>query len=176
METTNKNWQLKMPAGNSQELLDRADKITDAIYGLKVGNNHVIFCMVDGMDIMKPEKVLSLLYSPELRKYSNKKYMIINRHERVDPVFFQQKLSIVLKVRSMENFCAVLFETKEMSKCYQCGKNRTAQVLKPVDGNFEIDLDRTSGPEAIWRNKQGMKATWRENFEWLVTYASALKA
>lgn len=82
----------------------------------------------------------------------------------------------MLKVRSMENFCAVLFETKEMSKCYQCGKNRTAQVLKAVDGNFEIDLDRTSGPEAIWRNKQGMKAAWRENFEWLVAYASALNA
>ena len=175
LETTNKNWQLKIPAGNSQDLIDRADKITDAIYGLKVGSNHVIFCMVDGMDIMKPEKVLPLLYSPELRKYSNKKYIIINRHERVDPVFFKQKLSIVLKVRSMENFCAVLFETKEMSKCYQCGKNRTAQVLKAVDGIFEIDLDRTSGPEAIWRNKQGMKAAWRENFEWLVAYASALK-
>lgn len=62
-----------------------------------------------------------------------------------------------------------------MSKCYQCGMNRTAQVLKTIDGNFEIDLARTTGPEAFWKNKQGMKAAWRQNFEWLIEYAATLE-
>lgn len=175
LETANKNWQLKIPVGNSQAVIDKSERITDDLYRLKLGNDNVILCLVDGMDIMKPEKVLPLLYSSELKKYANKKYIIINRHEKVDPVLFKQKLSIVLKVRSMENFCAVVFEAKNLSKCYQSGMNRTAQVLKAVDGSFEIDLNRTTGPEAIWKNKQGMKAVWRQNFEWLVQYATTLQ-
>ena len=174
-ETANKNWQLKIPAGNSQHLIDKSERITDDLCILKLGNDNVIFCLVDGMDIMKPEKVLTLLYSPKLKKYRNKKYIIINRHESVESTVFKQKLSLVLKVRSMENFCAVIFETNNMSKCYQCGMNRTAQVLKTIDGNFEIDLARTTGPEAIWKNKQGMKVAWRQNFEWLVEYAATLE-
>lgn len=31
-----------------------------------------------------------------------------------------------------------------------------------------MDLTRTTGPEAIWKNKNGMRADWRENFEWLI--------
>lgn len=59
-------------------------------------------------------------------------------------------------------------------KCYQCGKNRTAQVVKANDGFWGIDLERTSGPEAIWKNKQGMRASWRTNYEWLVENAETL--
>lgn len=34
---------------------------------------------------------------------------------------------------------------------------------------YGIDLDRASGPEAIWKNKGAdMKAGWCENFEWLI--------
>lgn len=117
-------------------------------------------------------KVLPLLYAPELKRYKNKKYIIINRHGHIDPEMFRQKLSTVLKVRSMENFCAVILESENINKCFQCGKNRTAQVVKATNGVFGVDLDRTTGPEAIWRNKQGMKASWRENFEWLVEYAA----
>ncbi len=121
---------------------------------------------------MKPEKVLPLLYAPELKLYQNKKYIIINRHSHIDLKVFRQKLSTILKVRSMENFCAVILESENINKCYQCGKNRTAQVVKAIKGRFGIDLDRTTGPEAIWRNKQGMKAGWRTNYEWLVDYAA----
>lgn len=69
----------------------------------------------------------------------------------------------VFKVRSMENFCTVIFESDNINECYQCTKNRTAQVLK-----FGIELDRTTGPEAIWKNKDVMNAGWRENAEWLI--------
>ena len=74
----------------------------------------------------------------------------------------------------MENFCAVILESKNINKCYQCGKKRTAQVVKAIDGSWGIDLDRTSGPEAIWKNKQGMRESWRTNYEWLVENAEKL--
>ena len=52
--------------------------------------------------------------------------------------------------------------------------SRTAQVVKANDGFWGIDLERTSGPEAIWKNKQGMRASWRTNYEWLVENAETL--
>lgn len=172
VETVNKKWQFEVPVGNTEAILKQSEKIIDSVYKIRSGNNDVILCLVDGMDIMKPEKVLPLLYAPELKQYKNKKYIIINRYGHIDPEMFRQKLSTVLKVRSMENFCAVILESENINKCFQCGKNRTAQVVKATNGFFGIDLDRTTGPEAIWKNKQGMKASWRENFEWLVEYAA----
>lgn len=77
-------------------------------------------------------------------------------------------MSLILKVRAMENFCVIILESDNINKCYQSGKNRTAQVVKAVDGYWGIDLERTSGLEAIWKNKTGMKASWRKNYEWLV--------
>jgi hypothetical protein len=102
-------------------------------------------------------------------KIGNKRYIIVNKHKHIEDEFYKNKLSVVLKVRSMENFCAVIVESDNINNCYQCGKNRTAQVLKSENGMYGIDLDRTSGPEAIWKNKGAdMKAGWRENFEWLI--------
>ena len=130
--------------------------------------------MVNGEDILKPEIVQKLLYSEKIKKYKNKKYIIINRFDQVDEEFYKDKLSIVLKVRAMENFCAVILESNNINKCYQCGKNRTAQVIKEIDGVWGIDLERTTGPEAIWRDKQGVRASWRDNYEWLVNNAEKL--
>ena len=126
------------------------------------------FFVIDGEDVLKPEKVQQLLYSSQLKGYDNRKYIIINRHGTIDAKYFREKLSVVLKVRAMENFCAVILESENINKCYQCGKNRTAQVVKALDKYWRIDLERTSGPEAIWKNKPGMRASWRENYEWLV--------
>lgn len=174
IETENKNWQLKYPVGGSEELLQYAEKISDDIFCKKVGDSNVFFLLVNGMDILKPEKIQRLLYSKRLKKYSSRKYVILNRHNKIDDKFFREKLSVVLKVRAMENFCAVILESDNINKCYQCGKNRTAQVVKANDGFWGIDLERTSGPEAIWKNKQGMRASWRTNYEWLVENAETL--
>lgn len=174
IETENKNWQLRFPAGQSRDVIERSEKINDSIYCEKNGDVNVIYFLVDGMDIMLPEIVQPLLYSEEIKKYTNRKYVIVNRHKSVDKKFFEEKLSVILKVRAMENFCAVIFESEEGSKCYQCGKNRTAQVVKMTDGVFGIDLDRTSGPEAIWKDKIGMRKSWRKNYEWLVQNATVL--
>ena len=173
-ETLNKKWQLEIPVNGIQNILDKSEKVTEKLYQLKNGKDNVIFCLVDGMDIMKSEKVLPLLYSKEIKKFSNRKYIIVNRHKSINKKLFDEKLSIILKVRSMENFCAVILESNNITKCYQCGKNRTAQVVKENNGFFGIDLERTSGPEAIWKNKEGMKAAWREHYEWLVNYAKKI--
>jgi predicted amidohydrolase len=65
VETINKNWQLEFPVGNTQAVIKSAEKVTDNIFKLSVENNNVILCMVDGMDILKPERVLPLLYAKE---------------------------------------------------------------------------------------------------------------
>lgn len=174
VETENKKNQLNYRIGNSVALCQEIEKISDQIFRKKVDGYNVFFFMVEGMDILKPEKVQALLYSRKIKKYPNRKYIIINRHENVDEKFFLEKLSIILKVRAMENYCAVILESNNINKCYQCGKNRTAQVVKPCDGTWGIDLERTTGPEAIWRNKQGMRASWRKNYEWLVENSEML--
>ena len=58
--------------------------------------------------------------------------------------------------------------SENITKCFQCGRNRTAQVVKQENGRFGIDLSRTGGPETIWKNKEGMRASWRDNIEWLI--------
>ncbi|MBE6069367.1 MAG: hypothetical protein E7211_17015 [Clostridium lundense] len=168
LKTPNKNYQLEIPVGGVDEILSKSKKVAEGICVYKIKDINVVFCLVEGNDILKPEKVLPLLYAKEVKEISNKRYIIVNKHKHIGDEFFGNKLSVVLKVRSMENFCAVIIESDNINECYQCGKNRTAQVLKSENRKFRIDLDRTTGPEAIWKNKDGMKACWRENFEWLI--------
>jgi len=169
LKTPNKNYHIEIPVGGVDEILSKAKKVAEGICVYKMQDISVVFCLIEGNDILKPEKVLPLLYAKELRNIGNKRYIIINKHKYIEDEFYNNKLSVVLKVRSMENFCAVIVESDNIYNCYQCGKNRTAQVLKSENGMYGIDLDRASGPEAIWKNKGAdMKAGWRENFEWLI--------
>ena len=170
-ETENKNVDFKIPVGNMKSILAKAKKIRENIYNFKYGKENIIILIVEGMNILKSEIVLSLLYDQELKKYDNKKYIIYNSHKELQESIYNEKLSVVLKVRVMENFCAVVLESDTYNKCYQCGKNRTAQVVKEIDGYYGVDLSRTTGPEAIWRNKIGMRASWRDGFEWLIKQA-----
>lgn len=122
MKTLNKNYQLEIPVGGVDEIVSQSKRLADGIYVYKVKDKNVVFCLVEGNDILKPEKVLSLLYAKELKKISNKRYIIVNKHKHIEDEFFENKLSVVLKVRSMENFCAVILESDNINKCYQCGK------------------------------------------------------
>lgn len=169
LKTSNKNYHIEIPVGDVESLLSKSKKIAEKIYIYNKKDLNIVFCLVEGKDIVKPEKVLPLLYAEELKEIKNKRYIIINRHEFIEDKFYKEKLSVIFKVRSMENFCALIVESENINNCYQSGQNRTAQVLKPEKGIYRIDLNRTSGPEAIWKNKPtGMKASWRENFEWLI--------
>lgn len=173
-ETINKNWNFSYPVGGTEIFLKEAERISDNIFRKKIESYNVFFILVDGMEILKPEIIQKLLYSKLVKKYSNRKYIIVNKHKLIDKKFFDEKLSIILKVRAMENFCAVILESENIKKCYQCGKNRTAQIVKETDGTWGVDLERTTGPEAIWKNKQGMRASWRKNYEWLVENAETI--
>ncbi len=173
-KSVNKNHHLELPVGRTSEILKKARKVRENIYIYPAGDTNIIFCVIEGDDILKPEKVLSLLYSEDLNEVNNKRYIIINKYKSIDEEFYGNKLSVVLKVRSMENFCAVILESDNINNCYQSGKNRTAQVIKDVDGLYKIDLSRTTGPEAIWKNKIGMKASWRKKFQWLIDNANKI--
>lgn len=169
-EKPNKNSDIYIPINDIDRFINKGKYIAEGIRVLKFREQNIVICLVNDDDIMKPEKVLKLLYAKELKDIKNKRYIIINQWNTVDEEFYKTQLSVVLKVRSMENFCAVLLAANNMTKCFQCGNVRSAQVVKPENGKFGIDLSRTGGPEIIWRNKgDGMtKASWRENVEWLI--------
>ena len=168
--TISKNINFEITVGNSDEIINKSEKIKDDIYVYTVDKFNVIFCIVNGNDIFKPEKVLSLLYDSSLTKINHKKYIIINKHDVIDNKFFSDYLSIVLKVRAMENFCALILESDNINKCYQVSMTRSLQVVKPENNKYGIDLNRTGGPDAIWTNKNGMKKSWRKNFENLIEF------
>ena len=169
VESPNKTSDLYIPVDGVASFLHGGKTLTDKISVLRHGAVNVILCLVDGADILRPEKVLKLLYAENLKRISNKRYIIINRWDKVDLDFYETTLSVVLKVRSMENYCAVVLDSSNLTKCYQCGQNRTAQVVRAEDGYWGIDLRRTGGPETIWRDKDGMRARWRNNIEWLIS-------
>lgn len=169
-EKANKHQHYFFPVGHIHTVLEQADKIDTDIYILPYQGNTLVFCMIEGLNIMYPEYSLRLLYSDKLKEYHNKRYILINYHEKkIEQDFFETKLSIILKVRAMENFCAVILESPNIKHCYQTGNNRTAQVIPVENKHYGIDISRTSGPETIWKNKQGMKLEWRKNFEWLIS-------
>lgn len=173
-QTPNKQSNIDISCSNPSSVLNGAKKLAESVYLLPHEQFNVIICCVDGDDILKPEKVLPLLYAREIADISGKKYIVYNKHGYVDDGYFQSKLSVVLKVRAMENFCAVIYDAENSKYCYQTGKNRTAQVVAPVDGFFKIDLERAGGPEVVWKNKTGMRERWRSNFEWLVKHTSMI--
>lgn len=72
----------------------------------------------------------------------------------------------------MENFCAVIVESQNINYCYHAGSTRSLQVVKPENNKYGIDLKRAGGPDAIWKNKEGMKKNWRNNFVNLLNFMS----
>lgn len=169
-KSTNKNYHLEFPIGQSAEIIKKSNRLAENVYIQEKENLNIIYIMIEGDDILKAEKVLSLLYSKELKQVKNKRYIIINKYKNINEEFYKNKLSVVLKVRVMENFCALVLESDNINNCYQSGKNRTAQVLETIDNKYRIDLIRATGPEAIWKNKNGMRANWRKSFEWLISW------
>lgn len=173
-ENENKNYDLEIPYGYVDKIINKSKKISDKIYVYNHDKKNVVFCIVDGEDIVKPEIAQSLIYDNRLKEYNNKRYIIVNKWNQINEHDFKNRLSTLFKVRVMENFCAMIVESNNINKCYQSGKNRTAQVVKPSGKYYRIDLSRTTGPEAVWRNKYGMKSYWREGYEELLDYIMGL--
>ncbi|MCQ2199479.1 MAG: hypothetical protein MJZ19_07145 [Paludibacteraceae bacterium] len=164
----NKYQDISVEVGEVSKLIEKAEKLTEFLYILKQGNDNIIFVICDDETIMVPEFVCSKLYVDVLKDLKNKKYIIVNRWENLDKKLLDSQLDSLLRVRAMENFCAVILESPIANRCYQTSKNRKSQVVKEVDGKFGIDLSRTTGPEAIWQNKNGIRASWREGYETLI--------
>lgn len=167
-KTENKKQDFFIPVGNVDLILKKATTVDEHLYVYPQGQNNLVFCVVENQDIFHAEAFLPLLYSPKLSGYGNKRYVLVCKYKDLTPKIFASRLSVVLKVRAMENFCAVVLESDCENNCYQTGMNKTAQILKPVNGMYGLDLARMSGPEAIWKNKgTDCKASWRENYTWL---------
>lgn len=59
-------------------------------------------------------------------------------------------------------------ESDYINMCYQSTDVRHPQVVKEENGIYYLDLGIMTGHEAIWKNKDVMKASWRNGFEFLL--------
>ena len=83
--------------------------------------------------------------------------------------FFQTQLDTILKVRAIENYCAVILESDKYNKCYQSTYCKDSQIIAPTKGFFGLDLRRTNGPKhtGLHQNKQ-----WNQNIDYLISKLS----
>ena len=164
-ESINKNIDIRIPKYNIQKLLNKANAVAKNILCYHHKNQNIIFCIIKGNNILKPEKILSLLYNKKLDSIDNKCFILVNQHKHISEEFFQTQLDTVLKVRAVENLCAVILESENICRCYQCTNYKTSQVVKSKNGYFGIDLKRTHGPKhtGLHQNKK-----WKSNIEFLV--------
>lgn len=164
-ESINKNIDFRIPVGNVAKLIEKSDQIVKNIYCYPYNNRNVIFCIVKGNDILRPEKVLNLLYNKHLDSIENKCFVIVNQYNHFSDKFFRTQLETVLKVRAVENLCAVILESDNVCRCYQCTNYKTSQIIKPVKGYFGLDLKRTHGPKHTGLHN---KKQWDPNIQFLV--------
>ena len=176
-ENPSKDEDLFVSADGIIDFYMKGRKIKENLRVLSCNGINLVMCLVKENEILKPESVMKLLYARELADLGKKKYLIINHWAKVDEDFYDKQLSLILKVHAMQNFCAVLLTSSNMTKCIQVSKSKTVQVVKSVDGRFGLALQRMGGPEVVWKNKEyGVKGTlrtfmkkaWRENVEWLI--------
>lgn len=168
-ETISKHQTMNFPVGGSEALLRASKRIKKGLYIKPCGDENLVIVVADGDDIMRPEKHLPLLYDAALKAYGNKRYLLLCRYGNLDEAFYREKLSVLLKVRAVENYCAVVLESDAHMDCFQTNNERLVQAVKPVHGFYGLDATRMKGPELIWRDRWGgMKASWRENLEWLI--------
>lgn len=175
--SVNKYQHLRIPVGDVDSILNQSRKLEEGLFVYKYKDTNVIFVITEDEEIFHAEKFLPKMYRSKLKHYANRRYVLVNKYKNLDVSRFQNQLSVVLKVRAMENFCAVILESDISNSCYQTGKSKTSQVVKSENGMFGLDLGRMTGPEAIWKNKgKTFKVSWRKNYEWLVKYAAKIGA
>ena len=163
-ETLNKHSDYRLPVGRIVEMLSEAKNVSENLYVDERIGKSVVYVVADAERIYLPEKFLPLLYSHDLDRFKDRKYVLINRWKHVEQQEFEEKLSVVLKARAMENFCVVIHESDYGNYCYQCGLSKTAQVVKPNAGYYDVDLSRAGGPDSIWRQH----AKWKRNLDFLI--------
>ena len=164
-ESINKCIDIRIPVGNVAKLIEKSEQVDKNIFCYPHNNRNVIFCIIKGNDILKPEKVLKLLYNKHLDSIENKCFVIVNQYNHFSNSFFHTQLETILKVRAVENLCAVVLESDNLCRCYQCTNYKTSQIIKSAKGYFGLDLKRTHGPKHSGLHN---KKQWNPNIEFLV--------
>ena len=171
-ENINKNIDLFLQPHELVQKLHTLKKLDKNLFVLSQNEQNIIICYVKENSITHPEFVANLLYNDKLSAIANKRYIIFNDWDFVEPAYYERILSSILRVRAAENFCAVVLNSKNIVKCFQVGKNKNSQIVQMDKNGFGIDLSRTTGPEAIWKNKNliGMRGEWRNNYKVLLDF------
>jgi len=171
-ETLNKNQDFEIRPDALDNILRESKQIDTDLYLHNYNDKNIIIAYCRERDILKPELLASMLYNEKIEKISNKRYIVINEWNQLDDNFYIGILSNVLKVRAAENFCAVILKSNDLQKCYQVGNCKNSQTIKLVNGAFGIDLSRTTGPEALWKNKEviGVRKEWRIGYNVLLKH------
>lgn len=175
----NKNYHIDIPLNDIEQIISISETIDTDVFCYHINNQkeNLIICLVDGMDILRPEEFLPKLYLPKLKAIKNKRYILVNRHKTLSEEQLYKTISPILKVRAMENFIVVILESDKFSKCYQTSFNKMSQSVLPTGNVFKIDISRATGPEATWKdkNQDNMLKKWRANYEWLIGNIQRLK-
>ncbi len=166
---------IRIPVGKSEKLLRESKRLREHLYIKSYEDMNLVIVVADNQNILLPENHLPLLYDTTLKAYRDKRYLILCRYDNLDETFYKEKLSVLLKVRAMENYCAVILESPNHMNCFQTAQTRNSQAVKAVDGFYGLDTNRMKGPEVIWRDTIGMKGSWRKNLEWLIGEMGYLK-
>ena len=161
---------IKLPADNIQEYLDDCKKLEDGLYVKKKTAGGVsfslVFCVVNGDEILKPECVLSKLYSNALDAYKNRRYIVVCKYADCGKTYFDDIIAPIIVSRTSENYVSLIFESKLRNLCLQVTRTKNVQLVENVNGKYSLDLDRAKGPDLLWerRNSQKMSSKWKENF------------
>ncbi len=148
---------------------DKLIKISEELYLLPSKKSNIVIGIVKKEGIFKPEAVAKLVYSNEISKIDNPRFIIINKWDTVNKRMYESQLLNLIRVRAIENYCAVMLVSNNIQECYQATENKKAQRLELIDGGFWLDLSRCSGPNALWQNRKlMMQKDWRINYELLL--------
>ena len=151
--------------------LQSCRNLSPGLYVKTMKELNVVYVVVEGRDIYRPELIQPMFYADELKDMPNKRYVLINRWSNLGKSEYECFLSNIIRVRAAENYCACLLTSDSVVQCYQVGRNKNSQVVALSKQGFGIDLSRTSGPEAIWQTKAvGVRAEWRVNYEKMVQF------
>lgn len=152
------------------ELINDGEKVANDLYVDKKRDFTLVYILIDSNDIIVPEKILKLMYNTALIKYKEKRYIIINKWCNIEQNYFENILCDILRVRAMENYCAVILTSNNINMCYQASQNRGSQIIAINKAyEFGLDLDRTKGPELVWKKAP---ETWRKGYEKLIKVIS----
>lgn len=166
---------IELPADNIQSILNNCKEITEDLYVQKktIGEDTytLVYCVVKGPDLFKPEVLLKKLYNNALDSYKNRRYFAICKYGKID-IDFDTIIAPVLGARTTENYITLLFESDKKNLCLQVTRTKGLQLVEEVNGYYKLDLDRAKGPDHLWKKGKTIKMSseWKENFKRLIDY------